>query len=505
METHTRIAPDDIDSARLDAEYYGPNYVSNAKLIMSFGHTTSLEEIRRRSTPIRRGIDMPELSSDPSAPVLVTIAAFEDPGINFRGLDRVSKLQHQAFSGSQIQQGDLLVAMGGYAGKAAVCPSDTPSANIGRHTARISVDPKIADAHYVWAFIRSTLGVLQFDRYITGSVQAGINLEDIRKIAIPRPLPLVQEFLGSKVRQAEKLRAWAKELRAQVDLDLNSLGFLKSDEPKMINRVQITRLEDRLDPRPYRSHFIALADRLSAGRCSRITDIAHRSSGCPVSSEDFARNGPVPLVRIRNIGFDDFIELDTGVEVALHAREAKYHAEEGMIVLGMDGIFRAQFFIAEDLPMLINQRVAMLTAHSIRPELLCHWLNRIEGQMQLDQWAVKTTVEHTSLSDIGRIRVPRLDVAKEDDLADKLMSARLAYRYSRHLTEAAKSLVAALIAGLVTEVDLVKLQQALKAGDNRQDRDLLARLKTDGLDGEGSALFPDLDQLYEMLAQAEPA
>jgi SRSO17 transposase len=63
----------------------------------------------------------------------------------------------------------------------------------------------------------------------------------------------------------------------------------------------------------------------------------------------------------------------------------------------MDGEFRAQVLIEAELPQHVNQRVAMLKATGIRPELLCAWLSRVEGQHQMNRWAVKTTVEHTSL------------------------------------------------------------------------------------------------------------
>ena len=41
-----------------------------------------------------------------------------------------------------------------------------------------------------------------------------------------------------------------------------------------------------------------------------------------------------------------------------------------MIVLGMDGIFRAQFFLSDELPMLVNQRVGMITANDSEESVL---------------------------------------------------------------------------------------------------------------------------------------
>jgi hypothetical protein len=201
----TRIRHEELSTSRLDADYYGQQYRHVKQLIERFGSVITLEDVRNRSQPIRRGIDMPRIVKQITAPRLVTIAAFTDPGIDFSALEGIDPNQHEEFTGSQIQAGDLIVAMGGYPGRAAICPRNTPAANIGRHSARIVVDPAKADAHYLWAFITSNLGQVHFKREITGSVQAGINLEDLRKITIPAPSPSSQAVIGEMVREAEQL------------------------------------------------------------------------------------------------------------------------------------------------------------------------------------------------------------------------------------------------------------------------------------------------------------
>lgn len=506
MAEFNRVDCTSLDVSRLDAEYYGNVYVENAELIEKSGTSLTLEEMRERSTPIRRGIDMPQFVENESSPKMVTIASFDEPGIQFDQLKRVSLEQHNAFKGSHIQPDDLLVAMGGYAGKAAICPQDTENCNIGRHTARIKIDPTIADARYIWAFITCRIGTLQFERYVTGSVQAGINLEDIRNIKISIPCPEAQKYIGDKIRQAEQLRAWAKRLRTSVDDHLNSLNLPINEPPALLNRVSAQTMEDRLDPRPYRTHYLCLVSEIEKLPHDSIGTLVALASGCPVSSNDFMENSGIPLVRIRNIGFDDFIGLDTGVSQDVYQDATKYQAIDKMIVVGMDGIFRSQFFVSDELPMLVNQRVAMLSPQNIRGELLTHWLNRPEGQMQLNQWAVKTTVEHTSLSDIGRVLIPRLDKSLENKLADYLLNARLAYRYAKFLTQVAKTLVEALIEGQLTERQLIEAQQALEDGDNSLDQAILSKLSTEGYAIEGATpLFSDVDELYSLLEEAAQA
>ena len=261
MAEFNRVDCTSLDVSRLDAEYYGNVYVENAELIEKSGTSLTLEEMRERSTPIRRGIDMPQFVENESSPKMVTIASFDEPGIQFDQLKRVSLEQHNAFKGSHIQPDDLLVAMGGYAGKAAICPQDTENCNIGRHTARIKIDPTIADARYIWAFITCRIGTLQFERYVTGSVQAGINLEDIRNIKISVPCPEAQKYIGDKVRQAELLRAWAKRLALSIeDLLTSSDDYLSAcrTPEKKITRPQLIDLSNRLDPKYYGNKAIAV-------------------------------------------------------------------------------------------------------------------------------------------------------------------------------------------------------------------------------------------------------
>lgn len=405
----------------------------------------------------------------------------------------------------RVDDGDIVINKSGDVGAAAVlCCAPYKYVNSVSDIISIKLSETApVDRDFLVVYLNSPYGQKQLQRLSGGAIFSHVSLHAIPHINVYAANVLAQKYIGDKVRQAERLRAWAKELRSSVDEVLDQLGLPTADEPAMINRVSTERLETRLDPRPYRTHYINLVDRIKAIKHSYVSEVAELASGCPVSSNDFIEGGEVPLVRIRNIGFDEFIDLDTGVTKELHKDEAKYQAKENMIVLGMDGIFRTQFFLSDELPMLVNQRVGMLTANDIRAELLTHWLNRPEGQMQLNQWAVKTTVEHTSLSDIGRVRIPRLEADVEADLANKLLGARRAYRYSRFLTTSAKLLVEALIEGRLTEAELLAAEKALQAGNDRLDRLILSRLNTDGIDGQGPALFGDLDELYHLLTQAE--
>lgn len=503
MKNYSRVGIKDLTDARLDANYYAPRFLENERILAQCGF------------PRNQVIEISDLCNCGATPVDVV---YSDEGVGLvrtsdvrpnhfkaEGILKTNDLDLSELRGSVIAKpGDLLYTMSGTIGYACVIPDEELPVSFSNTIARVRLPKQSSnDAHYIAVFFNCHYGYEQSLRLVSGGIQGHVMPNPFKELLVTLPNSVTQKYIGDKIRQAERLRTWAKELRLSVNKVLDQLCLPTADEPAMINRVSTKRLEARLDPRPYRTHYINLVDRIKAIKHSCVSDVAELASGCPVSSNDFIEGGEVPLVRIRNIGFDEFIDLDTGVTKELHKGEAKYQAKENMIVLGMDGIFRAQFFLSDELPMLVNQRVGIFTAKDIRSELLTHWLNRPEGQMQLNQWAVKTTVEHTSLSDIGRVRIPRLETDIEDSLADKLLSARRAYRYSRFLTICAKQLVEALIEGQLAETELIAAEQALQAGNDQLDRRVLNRIKVDGIDGKGPVLFSDLDELYRLLTQAE--
>ncbi|ENN2392235.1 hypothetical protein AB9M41_002397 [Vibrio alginolyticus] len=498
-----KVAPGNLNTKRLDSDFYRPEYVKIDKVLSQL-KCVKLGTVGKFFTgPF--GSKLPSnLYLDKGVPLfrVGNVGQFEVLVDNFAYL---APTVHDELKVSEVLPGDLLIVKASVGEKICKVPEWLPKANITQHI--IGIRPNGSkDTDFVSAFLFSYYGVGQLQRYSLGSIIQYLGITDAKGVNLYSPAPLVQKYIGDKVRQAEQLRAWAKRLRASVDGKLNSLNLPINEPPQLLNRVSAQTMEDRLDPRPYRSHYLHLVNEIEKLPHDSINSLVGLASGCPVSSKDFLENAGIPLVRIRNIGFDDFIGLDTGVSKDAYQDASKYQAKEKMVVVGMDGIFRSQFFVADELPMLVNQRVAMLVPQKIRGELLTHWLNRPEGQMQLNQWAVKTTVEHTSLSDIGRVLIPRLDERLENKLADDLLNARLAYRYAKFLTQTAKTLVEALIEGQITEQQLLQAQQALDDGDDGLDKAILGKLSSEGYAIEGATpLFSDLDELYRLLESAAQA
>lgn len=490
---------------RLDPNFYQPRLVENDKLIKSKGWVELQSLYEASGIGNTSAVERYYSESADSIPY-ISGKVIKSFNIDLDGCQRISLDSHKnELTKSTIRPTDVLVIRKGDMGNACVVPSEVNEANCSSEVIYLKMKAS-SDPYYLVSYLNCDQGQKAFKRLGRGTIIPGVSLLDVPRLPIPKVSEFVQKYIGDKVRQAEQLRTWAKLLRTSVDDHLNSLNLPINEPPALLNRVSAQTMEDRLDPRPYRTHYLCLVHEIEKLPHDSISALVELASGCPVSSNDFLENSGIPLVRIRNIGFDDFIGLDTGVSQDVYQDATKYQAKDKMIVVGMDGIFRSQFFISDELPMLVNQRVAMLSPQNIRGELLTHWLNRPEGQMQLNQWAVKTTVEHTSLSDIGRVLIPRLDKSLENKLADYLLNARLAYRYAKFLTQVAKTLVEALIEGQLTEQQLILAQQALEDGDNSLDQAIISKLSAEGYAIEGATpLFSDVDELYSLLEDAAQA
>ena len=490
---------------RLDPNFYQPSLVENDKLIKSKGWVELQSLYEASGIGNTSAVERYYSEAADSIPY-ISGKVIKSFNIDLDECQRISLDSHKnELTKSALKPTDVLVIRKGDMGNACVVPSEVNEANCSSEVIYLKMKAS-SDPYYLVSYLNCDQGQKAFKRLGRGTIIPGVSLLDVPRLPIPKVSEFVQKYIGDKVRQAEQLRAWAKLLRTSVDAHLNSLNLPINEPPALLNRVSAQTMEDRLDPRPYRTHYLCLVREIEKLPHDSISTLVELASGCPVSSNDFLENSGIPLVRIRNIGFDDFIGLDTGVSQDVYQDATKYQAKDKMIVVGMDGIFRSQFFISDELPMLVNQRVAMLSPQNIRGELLTHWLNRPEGQMQLNQWAVKTTVEHTSLSDIGRVLIPRLDKSLENKLADYLLNARLAYRYAKFLTQVAKTLVEALIEGQLTEQQLIQAQQALEDGDNSFDQAILSKLSAEGYAIEGATpLFSDVDELYSLLEEAVQA
>ena len=112
-------------------------------------------------------------------------------------------------------------------------------------------DTKKADSHYLYAFSASYYGIMQLQRQLKEVAQPTTSTDAVRGLKIVKPEMNAQKYIGDKVRQAERLRAWAKNLAKTLDDEIRSFQVQAKPEYPLYShtRYSITyRYADWLQP-----------------------------------------------------------------------------------------------------------------------------------------------------------------------------------------------------------------------------------------------------------------
>lgn len=450
---------------------------------------------------------MPRFVDDAQAPRMVTIASFSDPGIDFSGLEGIDPSQHAEFRASQLTAGDLVVAMGGYVGRAAICPPNPPVANIGRHSARVVVDSNKADPYFLWSFLTSAIGELQLKRQVTGSVQAGVNLEDLRVVELPRPTTEAQRYIGDKVRQAERLRERARRLEAAVATThaqyiVPPTGI---DFAKRTRRLAARSLTERLDAHFYPSAVEQYFRQLGGPSRSldRLCSLVVNGQSQPEAEEGVRQATVTNLGRSFVEGSLRIVEhpVDGSRALAPHdlllcnAAHNKSYIGRDVTYSQMEGAYPSTEV------MVVRVDRTQLPASFVR-----HYLKTEIGYLQI-QSTIRGITAHSYPTDVKLIEIPIPAVPDAEREAwfatdDQMLAAGRCFDAARVLTTVATTLVEHLIDGRLTEADLVAAQKALEAGGRSADREILKALRQSDAPG-AKPLIADVDALYALLDGSE--
>jgi type I restriction enzyme S subunit len=158
----------------------------------------------------------------------------------------------------------------------------------------------------------------------------------------------------------------------------------------------------------------------------RLGDLVDLVNGHPFSSDDFAPDGDIPLVRIRDLNADEF-----EVFVPRGAVPRRAILEGGDVVIGMDGDFNVAIW--DRGPAALNQRLCKLRPRAgTDHRFIAYALPAI--LKVVNDLTFSTTVKHLSSSDIlgQRLLAPPLDeqrriadfIDTEAARLDSLISAR---------------------------------------------------------------------------------
>jgi len=229
VQRFSRVSLDHLTS-RLDCSFYAPDAIEVDERLADGYSTAALHEVVDPSRQITNGVRGPDLQS--SSFKLVRLQDREGWSIDFEKCLSISESQFRENRRCELRERDVVVAIGGYIGHAVIVRRVQPAV-IGQHSAVLPMgESSVIDEGFLVAYLSSRDGAVHLQRYVSGTVQAGINLEDLRDVRIPIPTREFQRHVGDAVRRADDFSFWSARLCIAASRLVESLvegGITESD------------------------------------------------------------------------------------------------------------------------------------------------------------------------------------------------------------------------------------------------------------------------------------
>lgn len=498
---YTRVKSDTV-GRRLDAGFYNPDYVVAQSAIARFPIRT-MESLRADDAPIGYGVVKPRFQE--SSVRMVRIQDFSDPFVDLESSASIDPEQMTEFKRSACQSGDLLVAIGGYPGRLGLLPplpDGVSAVNINQHVVRVRFAAGV-DRYFVTAFLLSSTGRRLLARQVSGSVQAGINVEDFRLITIPYIGADAQRYIGDKVRQTERLRSLARRLRSELNnlLSIPALADSLRTAEQRANRVRASDLFPRLDSKYYGNRAMAVLKAAGENGVSIGSLVAEVNNG--FEHRDFDPEG-TPYITVTEVS-GGRLELATaprlGAGVAI-PKKASIDTRCALVVrTGSIGVAVPVF--EEDTHATISSHLIRLRFKSEEEaSVVAAFLNSEAGRVLQRKISYGVVQPQIGQDELLALPIPTSLLSSAESILHLLKSEDAALRAAKRLTLIATNLVERLIDGHIAEAELVAAQKALEAGDRSVDRGILKALRES--DATAAKLFiADVDGIYALLDASE--
>jgi len=476
----SRVKPGLVETSRLDPDYYNPIYLEDVVKLKDFG-CIKLSTVGKFFTgPF--GSKLPSnLYIDEGIP-LFRVGNVGQMEVRKENLAYLDKRVHEELKASEVRSGDVLIVKASVGEKICKLPDSIPKANITQHIIGLRSNGRF-DMDYVCSFLFSSYGTKQLIRRSLGSIIQYLGVVDARTVLIPELKNDAQKYIGNKVRQAETLRAWAMKCRASANMDFRRICSFElvenlKEKPRKI-------VHELISPVSLGPEF----NRAGEGQ-TKFPDsytlkeiIDDCKCGDPIKSSDrvkgiypyYGASGPIDIHNEFNFDGEYIIVAQDGSIGFSSVARGRFWANNHVWILSLKGEYDAD--------------VVAYYLENYYP----YWKGMTTGSV----------IPKVTSGNLLTIKIPKklLSIPK---LGELLRESIKSIELSSRLTNAAKQLVEALIENKLTEQELISAQQALERGDNTLDRQILSRSTTKGIgDEDGAPLFPDLDQLYDLLNQAE--
>jgi restriction endonuclease S subunit len=362
----------------------------------------------------------------------------------------ISKADSERLRRTRLGAGDLVISQRGTVGNVCQIPDSIQVCNISANTIGIkpgnSITPK-----YLLYFLVSNEGQKQFQRAVSGHVQAKITTSDVEGIRVPLPPMPIQDAIATKMdtayRRKQALEAEAEALLESIDgYVLGELGIelpeLKEDQ-HFVQRAALV-CGGRLDPYYHLPKFQQAEQVLSNSTyelCDLgefVTDIKYGASVKNI----YVQNG-IPLLRITNLKPNE-IDLSEIVQLTPELEDAvgSAYVRENDLLISRSGTIGIVAVVPQEADgfaygsFMIRFRVK---TDLLNPQYVSCVCNSPIGQLHFQRNRIGAVQGNITIPSIKALRIPVPSPGCQREIATEAQRRR---KRAQALREEAKQVVA---------------------------------------------------------------
>ncbi len=294
-------------------------------------------------------------------------------------------------------------------------------------------------------YLNSNVGKRLMQRGVYGAGQPHIAPNYVKEIPFPKPLLNNSSEIETIITQSRLLSKDSESLYTQAQQMLEAelgLDKLELEEP-VGYETSFSEVMDgrRIDAQCYEPEYINYEQFLRRKKRFEYLRILLtgmlKGKQMPVSSD-----GSIEYVSIKDIQGVELV-ADSFCSVTRDTRIA----ERNDLLLAITGATIGKVGIVEryEHVAFCGDLLALKVANTINPFYLLAILQSPIGQSQCQRWITGSTNGHLAPRDVGKLVIPRLSEAKEQQIADKVQKSLVTKRESEQLLEQAKRRVEELI------------------------------------------------------------
>jgi len=451
---------------RLDAEYYRPEYIlSEKKLIQSGFQTKDLDSLTEKIHDGPGGWSLNISEYKETGIPLIRIVDFRN-NLDVSKMVYISEEKHKELERYEVIPGDVLITAAGSIGESLVVPKRIKKASF-RDLIRARVTDQIS-SYYLVSFLNSKYGRTITRRLAHGAVQLHLKLYDARTLQIPIPELKVQEFIGAKMRLAEKCREEARMMFTLGEQDLNrylNLPQLNMNE----NPVgwQVDPISDLLFGRLTAQNYLPVYTQATSslrerGDCLSLGCLIKNkgrdiSGGATPKGAEYPIKG-VPFLRVQNvlrnfIDLNDIVFIDEKTNASMKRSQVKPY-DVILTITGYPG--NAACVTPDLLPLNMNQHsVRFSLIDKVDPFYIAAFINSEYGIAQVNQRAAGATRDALDYPSVKSILIPIIDLDSQKKIGTYFRQSAYLRRKAQDLIEQAKIEVENLVDGSLNTRDIL--------------------------------------------------